>query len=380
MATLAAAHVTSHAVMRARTNMLHMQHGAEHQLASAYHGARQHLAAHLSAFVGRYSTALDVWKQPLEEGERAIVPMTWLHDLHGGDYPHLAAAVTMEMRAFGRAAYNVTTSAKQEAVSIGSEGAQAAMLAAVHPIAAQLPNGGRIFKQPNDQTVQAFVDRARDGGPLARLFDGFGPDEAQALHDTIASGLAAGINPKQLGREMSQTIDTLGYGRAVTICRTETIHAWNHAALENYRANADIVTSWQWMAEKGGACAGCLAMDGTMHDLDEDLDDHVSGRCTKAPVTKGYADILSDFGIDASDEDFGDPPWQSYQSGSDWLDEQDAATQRAAFGGNAAYQAWKAGDATLDDYAAIRRDATWGDSIAQASLKSLGLDASDYSE
>src|SRR5260221_1475885 len=164
MATLAAAHVTSHAVMRARTNMLHMQHGAEHQLASAYHGARQHLAAHLSAFVSRYSRALDGRKQRLEEGERAIVPMTWLHDLHGGDYPHLAAAVTMEMRAFGRAAYNVTTSAKQEAVSIGSEGAQAAMLAAVHPIGAQLPNGGEHDKQPPGHARRSVVVVRRERG------------------------------------------------------------------------------------------------------------------------------------------------------------------------------------------------------------------------
>jgi hypothetical protein len=88
---------------------------------------------------------------------------------------------------------------------------------------------------------------------------------------------------------------------------------------------------------------------------------------------------LGDYGIDTSDADLADPPWTDYQSGADWLDEQDAATQRQVFGGNAAYNAWKAGDADLSDFAQTRKSREWGDSIQVASLKSMGLDAADYS-
>lgn len=374
-------------VMRTRDELVRRQQVAEHQLLMAYHTARSPVVAHLRTLVDRYGdylTHLRVEVALANYGGDTLssmrVPPSWLTSARGGNWPALSAQITAQMRTYGRTALGITTVAKGDAVAIGADGAQQAMVAAIAPIAHQLPDNGRIFEQPaRDAEARAFVSRAKDGGPLSQLFDGFGPDESAALHDTIVAGLATGMGPRQLASELTQTLDSLSYGRAVTICRTESLHAANSAALANYRANSDIVTSWQWMCAKVNSCAGCLAMDGTIHDLDEDLDDHPNGRCAKAPVTKGYAAILADFGIDASDDDFSAPPWQTYQSGADWLSEQDEATQRAAFGGNAAYLAWKNGDASLSDFGQVRRDRQWGDSIQQASLKSLGLDASDYS-
>lgn len=355
-----------------------VQSDAEHAIHGAYISVRARLAGPLDDFVGRYRGALSqAQSQAADESAGPVrVSPSWAHDLRGGNLPMLTAHVTAEVRAFGRAAYGVTATAKQEVGALGSEGAHAAMQAAVAPIAHLLPP--RVFRMPHDAGIRAFVERAKDGGPLAKLFDGFGPDEAEALRNTIVGGLAGGISPRQLARELSQTLDKLTYGRAVTITRTETIHAWQGAALENYRANADVVSQWVWMADKGpNTCAACLAMDGQTFDLDTDLDDHPNGRCAKGPVTRGYGDILASFGIDSGDT-FPPAPWETYQSGSDWLAEQSAETQRAVFGSASAYNAYASGDASLSDFAAVRHDHEWGDSIQQASLKSMGLDASDY--
>jgi|GEM_PF-3358006 len=225
-----------------------------------------------------------------------------------------------------------------------------------------------------------FAERARNGGPLSELFDQFGQLEAQTLIQEILSGLFAGVNPRQMARELSDAIDALDYGRAETIMRTEMLGSWNDAALENYRANSDVVGQWMWMCTPGaGTCVSCLEEDGTIYDLDEELDDHPNGRCCKAPVTNDYGSILDEYGIPWEEGDFGPGPWDDRVSGEDWLLAQDVETQRAAFGSNASYNAWKSGDVKLSDFVGVRKDAVWGDSIEQKSLRSMGLDAKDYS-
>src|SRR5258708_4194421 len=128
---------------------------------------------------------------------------------------------------------------------------------------------------------QQFVERARNGSPLSDLFDQFGQMEAQTLIQEILSGLFAGINPREMARELSDAIDALDYGRAETIMRTEMLGSWNDAALQNYRANSDVVGSWMWMCTGAGSCISCLEEDGTIFDLGEQLDDHPNGRFCK---------------------------------------------------------------------------------------------------
>jgi hypothetical protein len=231
----------------------------------------------------------------------------------------------------------------------------------------------------NAAAWQAGAQRAGTGSPLDALFQQFGQLEAQTLLQEFLSALYAGVNPRQIASELSNTIDQLSYGRAETIMRTESLGAWNDAALENYRANSDIIGSWMWVCMPGaGTCVSCLEEDGTIYSLDEELSDHPNGRCCKGPVTSDYGDILSQYGIDASGEDFGPGPWDDRMSGEEWLLTQDAEVQRQAFGSNAAYNAWRTGDAKLADFVGVRHDAVWGDSIYQQSLRGMGLDARDY--
>ena len=103
----------------------------------------------------------------------------------------------------------------------------------------------------------------------------------------------------------------------------------------------------------------CLVLDGKQYDLDEPMEDHVSGRCSLLPRTVSYREL----GIDVDDPDF------KRELASDWFQRQDEATQRKMMG--TLYDPWKAGDFKLEDIPKQVKDKTWGNSWVPKSLKEL---------
>jgi len=90
------------------------------------------------------------------------------------------------------------------------------------------------------------------------------------------------------------------------------------------------------------------------------MDDHVAGRCALLPQTKTYAEL----GIDAPEPEF------NPQSGREWFEQQDEATQRKILG-SGKYDAWKDGKFTLDDIPHKTPSDVWGDSWTPKSLYEL---------
>jgi hypothetical protein len=142
---------------------------------------------------------------------------------------------------------------------------------AVRPITAKLlESAGLRIDDINETTRSAIVDTLTEGTQrgysIQQLVHGV-PDEAfGGLHDLkLANGGPAW--------------DTL---RAETIARTETMLAYNEAALRGYgEFNVKQVT-----AIDGDEDEECAARDGQTYDLDEALDisDHPNGTLDWAPV------------------------------------------------------------------------------------------------
>jgi hypothetical protein len=78
------------------------------------------------------------------------------------------------------------------------------------------------------------------------------------------------------------------------------------------------------------------------------------------PITKTYAEL----GIDAPE------PQYQHESGREWFERQDEATQRKVLG-NGRYDAWKAGAFELEDIPHKTHDAVWGDSWTARALWDL---------
>lgn len=96
-----------------------------------------------------------------------------------------------------------------------------------------------------------------------------------------------------------------------------------------------------------------LAMDGTWHSMDEELNDHPNSRCAATPALRG----------DPRD----DPGWET---GRQWLEKQPEEVQRQVLG-NAGYEAYRAGAVSLDDFVGVRRSREWGTTRRARSLAQI---------
>src|SRR5260221_4805339 len=322
---------------------------AEQALEAAYANTLQVIQPMLNHLYQQISDKLDTGED---------IPLSWLYEQRRLEA--LTQFIEGQINQFGMLAKMQQAQRQHMAVQLGQQAGQWLLQATV-------PAGVTFsFGFPSPQAIANLVGATQAGSPLADLFSGFGAEAAQGVKDALITGLTLGYNPRDIAPQVQQALG-ISRNRALTISRTEMIRSYRGANLETFRANDDMVDGWIWnCALMKSSCAACVAMHGTEHSLDEELQDHPCGACSPIPHTKSWADILSPLGIDTS----GIPETSiDVQSGSEWFDGQSAETQRAILGPK--YEAWSNGDFTLDDVVGHASDPVWGDSIYEKSLKEL---------
>jgi len=272
----------------------------------------------------------------------------------------LQAQIEAELRRFAAYAEESTTALQRQAVTAaGGHAAGLVDLAAgVRPAGLEVP-----FDVLPTAALQDLVGFAADGSPLRDVF-GEIAGVAERVTDTLGASLAAGLGPRETARLLRRQFG-VGLARALTISRTETLRAYREAMHRNYEANSDVVEGWVWHATlTPRTCAACWAMHGTVHRLDERMDEHPNGRCTALPVLKPWREL----GLDIPDRR------PVVVSGEDEFAKLTPAEQERVLG-KAAFVAWQDGAVALKDFAAHRHSAEWGDTLQVASLeKMLGKD------
>lgn len=190
-----------------------------------------------------------------------------------------------------------------------------------------------------------------ESGPLRELLDELGPRVSRGFREAMIESLVVGRNPRETARRVRKEF-AVGLSRALRISRTETLRSYREATRRNYESHSDIIEGWIWLAAKQErTCPMCLAMDGSFHKLSERLNDHPNGRCAMVPVLKGVT-------------------MPQLETGAEWLDKQDEATQRQVMG-NAGYEAYKAGAVKLSDFVGQRRSKDWGTTRYARSLSAI---------
>ena len=287
------------------------------------------------------------------------VPLSWLYEQRRLETIKLL--ITQQVNNYGALARMTVQQLQHQGVTLGNQSAQALLQTTV-------PSGVNFsFGLPSPIAIANMVGATQAGSPLADLFNGFGAEAADKAGKALITGVTLGYNPRQIAPLVQQALDVSRY-RALTIARTSMLDAYRSANQETYRANADVVGQWRWTCDKSSrTCAACIAMDGQLFDLDQDMDSHPNCRCAPVPVMKSWDDILSPLGVDTSSIP---NTTVNIQSGSDWFDEQDESTQRQILG-NSKYDAFKNGDFTLEDIVGYSNDPTWGRSIYEKPLKQL---------
>jgi SPP1 gp7 family putative phage head morphogenesis protein len=295
----------------------------------------------------------------LASGEQ--LPLSWLYEAQRLE--SLKRLVTNEISHYAALSQVTTQQLQHTGVQLGSQSAQSQLQASV-PVGVHY-----AFGVPSPAAIANIVGVTQAGSPLRSLFDGFGAEAAKKVSDALIAGVSMGRNPHDVARDVQGALG-ISRNRALTVARTEMIRAYRSANLETFRANDDVCDGWIWTtALDRRVCAACIAMHGTKHSLDEELNGHPCCRCVMAPLTKSWDSILGPLGIDTSG--IRETQQSPMQTGVTWFAQQSEETQRSILGSDAAYQLYAGGDASLEDFAGVDHDDDWGDTVYQKSVKQI---------
>ncbi|QXT62747.1 phage minor head protein [Tessaracoccus palaemonis] len=224
------------------------------------------------------------------------------------------------------------------------------------------------FIRPVPQaTLDWVADRATQQITVRNYF--LQVDATKAMKRELMIGLAAGDNPNDAARRMIRRVEgefNGGLTRATVISRTEMLDATRHAALEQRKANADILDGWIWHADLSSrTCPACWSLHGSVHPVEEAGPiDHHQGRCTALPKTKSAEEL----GLAGGDIPGLDPTQADAQATFEALPE---SVQREILG-PARFEAWKSGQYPMSSWAQRvehyetvngQRVQTWRDSM-----------------
>ncbi|MBC7128401.1 MAG: minor capsid protein [Thermoplasmatales archaeon] len=115
------------------------------------------------------------------------------------------------------------------------------------------------------------------------LAKGLGDECIKRLKSKLSELYLRGASIQEISKEIRKIEDMSKY-RADMIARTETIRAYNEAAVNQYKENE--ISKWIWVtAFDERTCDECAALDGTEHDYnDERPPAHPLCRCAVAPA------------------------------------------------------------------------------------------------
>ena len=265
------------------------------------------------------------------------------------------------MDEFAIAGGDLITNGQRTAVGLARSGAG-------ETVASALPNGvtmdnlaniGLEWNRLPDDAFSNFIGMAADGKPVGRLLKPLGPAAAKEVRGAIGTGIAMGKGPRATAR-LIETAAGMPLTRALLITRTETNRAFREASRLEY-ASSPVVKGYRRMAAKTErTCMACIALDGTLYDLNEPLNEHPNGRCTMVPEVLDYADL----GLDVPR--FQGPP----EDARFWFANQDEKLQRKILGPER-LRAYKAGELDLSQLYQVKSNPVWGDTAGINPIKNI---------
>lgn len=228
---------------------------------------------------------------------------------------------------------------------------------------------GGNFSRPNKRTVEQTLARLQKGTALEDYFARFGRDRTQEAIDTMVESQILGRSVPETVRAMRGKLD-LSEARLRTMVRTEALSAARAGTGDSYRENADVIRGWIWNADESPTtCEVCWAMNGTYHDLEEDLDSHPNCRCVQSPATETFDEILAGGGFDPIGEEYESAarPFDADERFDRVLSEE----QKIRVLGPGKYRLWRDGEIRLRDLVRPTEHPTWGRGLRATTLREL---------
>lgn len=149
---------------------------------------------------------------------------------------------------------------------------------------------------PLDVLFNSTIHAERVGAIYTRAYrelKGITAVVEQQISRTLAEGMAEGLGPLQMARNLTNRIDKIGKTRSRILARTEVIRAHHKGKIQMYRdaGIAGIKVLAEWLtAGDDRVCPICAPQEGTVYPIDvaENLiPAHPQCRCTTIPAGVG---------------------------------------------------------------------------------------------
>ena len=210
---------------------------------------------------------------------------------------------------------------------------------------------------PSSAIIEQLLDFLRPDGPLYARLGQLANATAERVANTIVEGVGLGYNPRKIAREITNSLG-MGLTDAMRNVRTVQLYSYREASRAQYVSNSDVVRGWVWYAEfDDRVCGSCLAMHGTVHSLDENLDDHYNGRCAMLPLLAGQENPVPEGG-----------------QGEQWFRNQPEGAQKQILGAGR-WQALQDGKYQFSDLPVQRESDVYGHMRSVKTLRELIGDA-----
>lgn len=268
-----------------------------------------------------------------------VVPDQMIYNLDR--YAQMMAQVTQELQKYDADAVGIITNYQRDSYTLGLESAVATIM--------DTRPSDPMWNRIGADAAEVAAGFAGNGAPLGQLLQRDYGDIGKRVIDALVDGLALGKGAFATAKDMRDAMG-MEYTRSVRIARTEINRAYRIANADQYAKSGVVTKVLRLCAKQANTCFACLEMDGE-ECPNGIVDDHPNGRCTSIVVTIGghY------------------PQWQK---GSDWLMQQDEATQRAIMG-DGRYEMWKQNGVPLRDMVKMEPNAVWGANPAIISEREL---------
>jgi hypothetical protein len=201
-----------------------------------------------------------------------------------GDIPTQLALIQQQLSSFAQYGTAIVTTGAQQAAHVGQQDARLLLKTA-------LPQLSLAFNHPQIEAQQA-LQQSLDSGPIAQRFAKMPADAVVRAKKLLLLGQSLGWAPRKIASQLQYEL-RIQLNDALRISVTEGMNSYRAGSLSIYRANSDVVTGWQWLAEPDACADICRPMNGTQHTLSETMDTHPRCRCTQLPITRSYEEILA---------------------------------------------------------------------------------------
>lgn len=208
-----------------------------------------------------------------------------------------------------------------------------------------------VFDRLDVASIESLAAIARARKPLNEILNRAYPVAVQAITDELITGLALGLNPRDITRRIIELGLTRSLNHILLVSRDQVNRAYRTATIAQYKKSGLVWGYYRVASKSRRTCPGCLALDGKFFELDVPFAEHPQGRCVAIPALKGGKPL-------------------QFETGRVWFAKQSEEIQTEIMGpGRLA--AWQTGEFDFDDLATVKENEVWGPSVQPTPLRDL---------